>query len=250
MKIDNTGLLQQLNQEKISFSKLQQNTVLFEPFWNDFKVRFCWSSNAIEGNTLSLDETIEVVLYDEVRSGHSYSEYKEAKCLYKAICEQFFIEKMDITEEWIKSCNAFIRECQGEYREKEVYIGTIVEATYFPPSPEKVADKMKELLMKANFSDNSLEDIIKKIAEFHIEFERIHPFADGNGRTGRMILNQQLINHDLLPVAIDKTSKYRQAFRIYDKSGDTSMLEHIIYSDELQMIERYKELEKVYQKRD
>lgn len=62
--------------------------------------------------------------------------------------------------------------------------------------------------------------IFSSITEYHIRFERIHPFSDGNGRTGRMIMNQQLINNDMLPITIDKTSKYRQAFRAYEKNGD------------------------------
>jgi Fic family protein len=236
MIIDNASLLQQLEYEKKSFSELKKSELLFKAFWDDFKVRFCWSSNAIEGNTLTLDETIEIVLYDEVRSGHTYSEYTKAKQLYKAICEQISTEKNDITENWIKKCNAIIRKDEGEYRTKDVYIGTVVEATYFPTSPENIKKEMDLLLPKVNFNSESLEETIKKIAEFHIQFERIHPFGNGNGRTGRMILNQQLINHDLLPVAVDKTSKYRQAFRIYDRNKDTSMLEHILYSSELQYI--------------
>lgn len=56
-----------------------------KPFIKDFAYRFCWSSNALEGNTLSLDETICLIDYDEVRSGHTYTEYQEAKNLYKAI---------------------------------------------------------------------------------------------------------------------------------------------------------------------
>ncbi len=246
MLIDNTNLLQQLSLNKKSISELKKNTALFNPFWDDFKVRFCWSSNSIEGNTLSLDETIDAVLYDEVHSGHTYSEYTDAKQLYHAICEQLSTEELQITEEWVKQCNSLIRKSDGNYRTKEVHIGTLVEATYFPTSPKNIKEQMGLLLQKANFEGDSIEDTIKKIAKFHIDFERIHPFEDGNGRTGRIILNQQLINHNLLPIAIQKASNYRQAFKIYDKNGDTSMLEHIIYSNELEMINLYKTLEEKY----
>lgn len=61
-----------------------------KPFIKDFAYRFCWSSNALEGNTLSLDETICLIDYDEVRSGHTYTEYQEAKNLYKAIKRKCF----------------------------------------------------------------------------------------------------------------------------------------------------------------
>ncbi len=57
-----------------------------------------------------------------------------------------------------------------------------------------------------------------------------------------MILNQQLINNDLLPIAIDKTSKYRQAFRAYEKNGDTSLLVYLICSKEIEAIKRVMDL--------
>ena len=64
---------------------LIQNPVIKAPFWEDFEIRFCWSSNVIEGNTLSLDETIDFLLYDEVQSRHTYQEYTEAKNCWKRL---------------------------------------------------------------------------------------------------------------------------------------------------------------------
>lgn len=243
MIIDNTEILNKIKIMKKSLSKVKENDIIFSPFWDDFKVRLCWSSNAIEGNTLDLDETIDVILYDEVRSGHTYKEYTEAKNLYTAITEQIASEKTPITEEWLKKCNALIMKTDGEYRKSDVYIGTLTEAIYYPASFEKVPEEMDVLIKEMDIKENNIEELIKKIAEFHIKFERVHPFKDGNGRTGRMILNQQLINNDLLPIAIDKTSKYRQAFRAYDKKLDISILVHLICSSELAAIERVRDLE-------
>ena len=56
-----------------------------DSFLDDFEKRFCWSNNALEGNTLSLIETVNLLDYDEVQSGHTYSEYQEAKNVYAAI---------------------------------------------------------------------------------------------------------------------------------------------------------------------
>ena len=66
------------------------------------------------------------------------------------------------------------------------------------------------------------------IAKRHIEFERIHPYQDGNGRTGRMIMNQQLLNAGLLPAIIQDHSKYRQAFRRYDRNGSVELMQYEI----------------------
>lgn len=65
---------------------------------------------------------------------------------------------------------------------------------------------------------------------------------DGNGRTGRMIMNQRLINNGWLPVTIENQSKYRQAFRRYEASKDLSMMVYIICKGELASIRRVKEL--------
>lgn len=242
MMIDNTDLFKKLEAQKISIGALKKDEVVFQAFWEDFTLRFCWSSNAIEGNTLDLEETIDVILYDQVRGGHTYQEYTEAKSLYKAICQQMQAEGREISEDWIKRCDQLITGGDGEYRKKDVYVGTITEAVYFPPNYPDVPGEMEELLKAARINAGSIEELLQKTAEFHMRFERIHPFADGNGRIGRMIMNQQLLNNGLLPIAIDPASKYRQSFRVYDKNKDLSPLIHLIAARELESIERVSEL--------
>lgn len=243
MIVDNTETIKKLKEMKKSLSQIKKNALIFEPFWEDFKLRFCWSSNAMEGNTLNLDETVDIILYDEVKSGHTYKEYTEAKNLYQSSTEQIVSDKITITEDWLKKCNALIMGNDGEYRTGDVYVGTLTEAIHYPTSFEKVQEEMDKLIKEINIETDSIEEVINKIAEFHIKFERVHPFQDGNGRTGRMIINQQLINNDLLPIAIDKTSKYRQAFRAYDRNLDISILVHLICSAEMEAIERVNKLE-------
>lgn len=213
-------------------------------FIKDFSYQFCWSSNAIEGNTLSLDETISVIEYDEVRSGHTFSEYQEAKALFRAIKEYMLpFEKRTISKEWIQNVNkAIMSNMTFGYRKKNVYIGNVMEATYYPPSYENVPDLMEELLTDINESKTDAAQMFDWIAEKHILFERIHPFEDGNGRTGRMILNQLFINHGFLPIVIPPKSDYAQAFRRYDKTGDISKMRHILCKGELASLERYEKM--------
>ncbi len=218
---------------------LAENKTALSWFCDDFALRFCWSSNAIEGNTLSLEETAALIEYDEVRSGHTYSEYQEAKNLYRAISETMIpFKKQEITEEWIKKNNALIINGDGEYRKGPVKIGNLIETVYVPPSAEKIPSLMNEFLQTVNFKAETVFEIINAAANLHMKFERIHPFADGNGRTGRMILNQQLINCGLLPIALNKTGSYRRSFKIYGRNGDTSLLVHEILSEEASSIER------------
>ena len=114
-----------------------------------------------------------------------------------------------------------IIETDGNYRTGSVYIGNLVEAVYYSPNADNVPELMDTFLKSANFEGTSVKESLEKIALTHIQFERIHPFKDGNGRVGRMILNQQLINNGLLPVTFSAKGKYRQAFRIYDRNKDT-----------------------------
>lgn len=242
MELDNKSLILAIQNKIDDLSAWLQNELITEPYYKDFAYRFCWNSNSIEGNTLSLDETIAVVDYDEVRSGHTYTEYTEAKSLYHVISTMLDKTGSHITEDWIQDVNAGILNKKRGYRQGNLYVGTLIEATYYPPDYEKVPELMRSYMKRLNRKEMSLSEYLGAIAEDHILFERIHPFSDGNGRTGRMILNQQLINWGLLPITIDNQSKYRQSFQRYDRGRDLSLLLHLICKGELNAIERVTEL--------
>ena len=212
-----------------SAKAMKSDKLAWDAFRKCFGYRFCWSSNGLEGNTLSLDETIAVVDFDEVSSGHTFSEYREAKDLYRAIQETLSFEPAEITVERMQNANAIICGTDGGFRATDVFIGSATEAIFYPPSPARVPELAREFVDGANglrFEDFS--SAVAGIAERHIHFERIHPFRDGNGRTGRIIMNQMLVNHGILPSAISHKSQYRQAFRAYDRNRDTSMLVYLL----------------------
>ena len=258
---DNEKRISQIETEKEIIFKHLENPLISQPFTEDFARRFSWSTNAIEGNTLSLEETIAVIDYDEVRANHTYSEYTDVKKVYYAIREMLLpFKKTMIDEEWIRKANGYIRHMQGDYRDTAVYIGNLSEAVYYPPDPQDVPELMKSWLgevnieaatvpelMKSwlgevNIEAATVKEIFEKIAASHIRFERIHPFLDGNGRTGRMVVNQQLINNGLLPVSIQPTGKYREAFRRYDKKNDLSEMVYVLLKSELESFDRVRSL--------
>ena len=240
---DNKNRILQIETQKEEIFKLMENPLISQPFVEDFAKRFSWSTNAIEGNTLSLEETIAVIDYDEVRSNHTYSEYTDAKNAHYAIQKMLLpFAKAVIDEEWIQKANGYIRHMQGEYRDTTVYIGNLSEAVYYPPDPEDIPELMKSWIRETNIESVTVKEIFEKIAANHIRFERIHPFADGNGRTGRMIINQQLINNGLLPVSIRPTGKYREAFRRYDKREDLSEMVYVLLRSELESFDRVRSL--------
>lgn len=240
---DNEKRILQIETEKEIIFKHLENSLISQPFTEDFARRFSWSTNAIEGNTLSLEETIAVIDYDEVRSNHTYSEYTDVKNVYYAIREMLLpFKKTMIDEEWIRKANGYIRHMQGDYRDTAVYIGNLSEAVYYPPDPQDVPELMKSWLGEVNIEAATVKEIFEKIAVSHIRFERIHPFLDGNGRTGRMVVNQQLINNGLLPVSIQPTGKYREAFRRYDKKNDLSEMVYVLLKSELESFDRVRSL--------
>lgn len=243
MIVDNKTILNEVESALAGVKNLMSDTALMEMFSRDFSFRFCWSSNAIEGNTLSLDETVALIEYDEVKAGKPYSHYQEAKSLYRAISESMLpFHSQPITESWIKQNNGMIIGAPGNYRTGPVYVGSLVEVVYMPPAAELVPGLMDNFLQTVNFTATGIQEIIEKAAKNHLDFERIHPFQDGNGRVGRMILNQQLINHGLLPVTIGPKGDYRRSFVQYDKKGDMSKLVHVICKEELASIRRVQEL--------
>ena len=240
---DNENRILQIETEKAEIFKYMENPLICQPFTEDFARRSSWSTNAIEGNTLSLEETIAVIEYDEVRSNHTYAEYTDAKNAYYAIQKMLLpFEKTVIDEEWIKKTNGYIRHMQGEYRDTAVYIGNLSESIYYPPAPQDVPELMKNWMRETTIEAVTAKDIFEKIAANHVRFERIHPFSDGNGRTGRMIINQQLINNGFLPISIQPTGKYREAFRRYDKSKDLSEMVYVLLKSELEAFDRVREL--------
>ena len=100
-------------------------------------------------------------------------------------------------------------------------------AAHEPVQPYLIESRMKELLSDYAESD---EHIVRKLARFHIEFERIHPFIDGNGRTGRLLVNMELMKAGYPPIDIKFTDRiaYYKAFDAYEDGGDLAAMEVLL----------------------
>lgn len=145
------------------------------------------------------------------------------------------------TEEDIKTINSIINSGDGLRKGYRIIDNGINDCTFETCSKQYVAQKMTELVYKYNhewaaeiptLKSNATRDdkeartraICEREAKFHIEFERIHPFEDGNGRTGRIIINKNLIHNGLAPIYITPAMRetYLSAINNYDykKLGD------------------------------
>lgn len=182
-----------------------------------FLVEHTYNSNAIEGNTLTLQETA-MVLQGMTIDQKPLKDHLEAVGYKEAfeLMEDMAKQNRPLTEHDIRSIHALVlshrREDAGEYRRVPVRIaGALTE----PVQPYLIQPRMEELL--ADMSGKYVElHIVEKVALFHLRFESIHPFIDGNGRTGRLLMNLQLIRSGYPPINI----KYADRRRYYEAFGN------------------------------
>lgn len=179
-------------------------------YLEDLITRSTYHSNAIEGSTLTYAETY-AILYND----NSFKiQGKEPREIYEAINHKKALElifsnlknKEELNDKFIKQINEVInrdiKDIEG-YRKVQVFIQG---SEHIPPEPEKVPNLMMYYIY--NYNNDKME-IFDKIAKYHIEFEKIHPFEDGNGRTGRLFLNYELLKNNLPPIVISKEDRVK-----------------------------------------
>lgn len=196
---------------------------------DEFLVEYTYNSNAIEGNTLTLKETA-MVLEGITIDQKPLKEHLEAVGHRDAFLyiEQLIRDKVPFSEHIIKEIHSLVLmdrpEDKGVYRRIPV---RIMGAYQEPPQPYLVAPRMEQLI--AEFANTKLHPI-EAAALFHLKFEGIHPFIDGNGRTGRLILNFTLMQHGYSPINVKfaDRKKYYEAFDSYYREGDADAMVKLV----------------------
>lgn len=182
----------------------------------EFAIEYTYNSNAIEGNTLTLRET-DMVLRGLTVDKKPLKDHLEAVGHKEAFdfVGELVKNNTPLSKSVIKQIHFLVladkREDRGVYRRVPV---RILGAAHMPVQPYAIEPKLGELLI--NYSE-STEHIVTKLARFHIEFEGIHPFIDGNGRTGRLLVNLELMKAGFPPIDIKFTDRmaYYNAFDEY-----------------------------------
>ena len=208
-------------------------------------LEWTYNSNGIEGNTLTLKET-QVVLEGITVGGKSIKEHLEAINHEKAILylNDLVKENNPITEWNIKSIHQLVLkniddENAGRYRRENV---TIKGATHISPDYLKVPELMEKLVL--NYKNwNNFHPIIQA-SLLHGELVKIHPFIDGNGRTSRLLMNLDLMNHGYNPIIIKKEDrlKYYEALDKAHTTRDYTDFVKLITKLEMVMLKKYLEL--------
>jgi Fic family protein len=191
-----------------------------------------YNSNAIENSTLTLPDTEKILLDQGVSRDLNLREVYEAKNL--ARLNEYMHAKAiitDITPDLIKFIHQILigvinDSIAGRFRASGEYVRV---GTHIAPAPEQVEGMIQNAL--AEFNSQHTLHFLDQIARFHLEFETIHPFNDGNGRVGRILINWQLARLGFPPIIIRNKGKekYYNTFGEYRYSQRIDGLTYLLY---------------------
>ena len=181
-----------------------------------------YNSNAIENSTLTISETEKILLDMEVSRNVPVREVFEAKNLARVF--EYIkgkISAKNVDKEFILLLHKMLisnidESIAGRFRKQYEYVRV---GTHIAPAPEHVNAMMDAALLE--YSSRYTEYFLEKIAKFHLEFEHIHPFCDGNGRIGRVLVNYQLMQLGFPPIIVRDKEKavYYKSFGEYRDSN-------------------------------
>ncbi len=191
---------------KIEFNKQDKSGV-----YGETQRLLAYNSNRIEGSVLTYNQTSSIfdtgtILNDEIVKTKDIEEMNGHFVMFNNMLKNY---KLTLSEDLIKSYHYDLKfgvfedrangYPVGEYKNRGNRVSDIITCT-----PEEVSNKMQALLNEYNNKENiQLEDV----ARFHVEYEKIHPFQDGNGRTGRIIMFKECLKNKIFPFIIEDINK-------------------------------------------
>lgn len=208
---------------------------------NGHIINFAYHSGKIENPATTYDDTREIFENDSVSSYtgdlRTLYEIRNAKDAIDMVLDSFGEEKI-LTEEFIKKVqyeltkNTYDKrrwergERPGEYKKHDYIVGQSEVGASAEDTPYEMAELFED--MRDTYINSA--NVVKAAAYFHCKMENIHPFSDGNGRTGRLLVNHLLINHNNPPVIIfyDDKEQYFEALHAWDERQSIAEMENFI----------------------
>lgn len=183
-----------------------------------FISHFTFNTNKIEGSSLSYKDTkifLEEGLTPRDKPIRDIKEAENHKNAYMYIIEN----SLDLNESLILTLHQLLKkgvsEDAGSFRDRQVFVSNIV-----PIKANLIEDTLSNIMSIYNHSQLH---ILEKVAQFHADFERIHPFFDGNGRIGRLIINYMLLSEGYPPLILQNKNK-RRYYNALQRSDDGNLL--------------------------
>ena len=206
---------------------------------NAFSIAFAYHSGKIENDNITYHDTREIFEHDGVTAYtgdlRTLFEIRNAKEAYEMFLSSFqgkrsldeaFIKELQfcLTQNTYDTRRWQLGERPGEYKHHDYVMGREEVGA----APEDVADEMRELLEELR--DIALENVLTAAAYFHAKFENIHPFADGNGRVGRLAMNYLLVLHGHPPIIIHEEDRkgYYAALEAWDARQELEPLREFL----------------------
>lgn len=219
-----------INDKSKKYKNITQIIKNNNDIYDQFILSLTYHSNSIEGSTLTEDDTAAILFDNASLPNKSLVEHLEAKNHQTAV--KYLIEQTKtnykITEEFILKLHGTLMNsiipAAGYYRNH----GVRIVGAYVPTANHlKVPELMEDLVTDIN---KKKTDVIKQISEIHSRFEKIHPFSDGNGRVGRLLIHAMLLRKNLPPALIKQENKilYNNYLNKSQLEGDFSLLEDFI----------------------
>ena len=220
--------------EKIKKALIEQKRMnLSGNLYHKTQLDFAYNTTHLEGTTITPDETASIydtgtilTNSDKVIVLKDATETKNHFTLFKYMLDTI---EDKLSEEMIKKFHFLLKEGTltdsekewfnvGEYKKIKNFVGSITTSL-----PNNVASDMKKLL---SWYDQIAKKTIEDIIEFHVRFETIHPFQDGNGRVGRMILFRECLYNNIMPFFIEDRNKdfYLRGLKEYQLNNEKGYL--------------------------
>lgn len=207
---------------------------LLKKIQEQFSIEMTYNSNAIEGNSLTLKETFWVIQEGLTIKEKPLKDHLEAKNHKEALDFLYELinpnQKNTISEYLIKQLHQLVvqesqKDIAGKYRDGEVYISG---SDHRPPSGFEVASKMHDLMSWVSKGKDKY-DIVELAALLHYKFVAIHPFWDGNGRTGRLVMNLLIMQagYPLSVILKNDRKRYYRVLREADRGNYKAICEFV-----------------------
>lgn len=221
-----------INQLKREYDSLKKNKeTLLDMIFEAELPESVYNSNAIENSTLTIAETEKILLELDVSRNVSLREVFEAKNLARVFeYIKSKINSKNLDNELILFFHKMLisnidDNISGRFRKQYEFVRI---GTHIVPAPEHIETMMEAALLE--YSSNHSVYFLEKITQFHLNFEHIHPFNDGNGRIGRVLINYQLMQLGFPPIIIRDKEKtiYYLGFKEFREKNKNVTMEKVL----------------------